>query len=314
MKPHVIALAELPPAILDTLNGDVVIHNLWSAKDKAGLLTSLRDEARGILTTWQKGFDGDVIRALPRLEVISVYGTGEQSNFDLGAARERGVVVTNTAADGTDACVADLTVGLLLGLARRISDADRFVRAGEWPGRRFPLSVNVSGKRAGILGLGYIGRQIARRLEGFDMKIGYCNTSRLNSGDYVFYRTPAELAANSDFLIVSCRGGPETTGLINGDVLTALGPSGLYIHTAQARIYDEKALLDALRERRIAGAAIDTFDDEPSVNPDFFKLDNVLLSPHAGASTGELIRRRCEIAAENLKAHFAGTPLSSRIA
>lgn len=313
MKPDVIIADRVPDLIYQRAEAAFRIHKLWPLADKRAGLAELRDQARGLITTFQAGFDAELLGALPKLEVISVYGTGAQPTFDLPGAKARGIAVANTGTDGTDGAVADLAMGMLLCLARQIARADQFVRAGSWQRRAFSPTVNVAGKVAGIVGLGFVGRQIAKRLAGFDVDIRYFGPRQHPNVPYAYYSDLVKLAADVDFLFVSCRGGPEISGLIDARVLEALGPDGLYIHTAQARIYDEAALIAALQENRIGGAALDTYHVEPKINPAFLGMDNVLLSPHLGAMTQEILDRRCEMVVANLQAHFSGGPVPCRL-
>ena len=312
-KPHVLMVGEVPDLLRRTAAAEFHLHEVSGTGDIGASLSPLRDKVRGLITTIRSGFDRKLLQGLPKLEMISVYGTGLQSTFDIEGAKERGIVLAHTATDGTDGAVADLALAFLLALARRIGPADRFVRAGNWASSKFQLSTNVSGKRAGIVGLGFIGRKIARRLAGFDVEVCYHGRARHHDVDYAFYPDLKKLAADVDFLFVSCRGGAETTGMINADVLNALGHEGLYIHVAQARIYNEVDLIRVLKLKQVAGAAIDTFPGEPNVSEEFLKLDNVLLSPHVGAMTNEVLANRCFGVVRNLQAHFSGHAIVSRL-
>lgn len=312
MNTDVLILDALPAEVVDALHADFTVHRLGHAPDGTALPAEVLQRIRGVITTWDKGFSSDVLALLPRLEVISVWGTGHE-HLDLQAAQERGIVVTNTAADGTDACVADMAMAFALALARRMIDADRFVRSGSWLAERFPLTTHIGRKKAGIVGLGFIGRQIAKRAEAFGMTVVYNGIEPVVGVAYDYVRDLEEMASAVDFLFVSCRGEHDADGMISSGVLDALGSRGYLIHIAQARFYDEQALISALRTRAIAGAAIDMFPNQPEVNPELLKLDNVILSPHIGASTHEVLIRRAELTVSNLKMFFANGSPESRL-
>lgn len=313
MGAELLVVDAVPAASLDALEADFVAHKLWLATDRSALLRRVGNRVRAIVTNWQTGFDAALLAALPHVEIVSVYGTGDQA-LDLPAAKARRITVVNTQQDGTDAAVADLTLGFILVLARRIMEADCFVRAGHWRSAAFAPTTDLSGKTVGIVGLGYIGSQIARRAKAFDMVVCYHDVAAIPNVAYAFCPDLVDMASEADFMVVSCRGGPEANGMINARVLDALGPKGFLIHVAQARFYDEPALIAALRGRRIAGAAIDIFPDEPGIHAAYYDLDNVILSPHVGAITRELLDRRAAIVVRNIKDHFAGRPLSARLA
>lgn len=312
MREDVLIADVVPDEVVAALRADFTVYPLWLINDRSKFFASIGRQIRGLVTTWQMGFSAALISKLPTLQVISVYGTGDQS-LDLEAARSRGIVVMNTAIDGTDACVAEMAMTFALVLGRRVIEADRFVRDGSWLDAPFPATNHFGGKCAGIVGLGFIGRQIAKRAEAFAMTIAYHDVMPLTDVPYQFYPDLNQLAEDSDVLFVSCRGGPEANGMINARILDSLGPRGYLVHIAQARFYDEEALLLALRGRKIAGAAIDIFPNEPKVNPEFLTLDNVILSPHVGAITHEVLARRAELAVNNLKMFFSGGSLTSRV-
>jgi lactate dehydrogenase-like 2-hydroxyacid dehydrogenase len=203
----------VPPAVIDQLRLEFVLHHLWRAEDPNRLLSEVGPHVRGLVTNWQAGFSSELLDHLPRLEVISVYGTGTEK-LDLDAAKARRIAVTNTELDGTDACVADVAIGFAIALARRIIPADRFVRDGLWSKCSFPPTTDFRDKTVGIVGLGFIGRQIAKRAQAFDTSVAYYDIASV-SDEYRYFDDLPSLAKSSDFLFVSCRGGPEANGIIN---------------------------------------------------------------------------------------------------
>jgi lactate dehydrogenase-like 2-hydroxyacid dehydrogenase len=244
---------------------------------------------------------------LPDLEMISVFGVG-YDRYDVAAARARKISITNTPDVLTDD-VADLGIALMLAIARTVPQADKFVREGKWPNGPLPLARKVTGARLGIVGLGRIGSAIARRAAGFDMSIAYTSRNKVADSPYTYYPTPAALAAEVDFLMVITPGGAGTKGLINAEVLTALGKKGYLINVARGSVVDESALIEALKNDVIAGAALDVFEDEPNVPEALREMGNVVLTPHVASATWQTRRAMADLAFGNLQAHFAGKPL-----
>lgn len=263
---------------------------------------SLAEAGAGIViavTTGESGLTGDQIRALPDLRAIVNFGAGYDAT-DVAVARERGITVSNTPDVLTD-CVADMAIGLLIDVLRRLSAADSFVRRGEWEKGPFPLAARVTGKRVGIVGLGRIGRAIARRLEGFDMTILYHNRRPVAGVPYSYVSSVVDLASGCDILVVAVQGGPESTGLISSEVLTALGPRGYLINIARGSVIDEPALVRALSAGAIAGAGLDVFTNEPQVPQKLLAMGNVVLLPHVGSGTQESRRLMADLVLANVR-------------
>lgn len=258
-----------------------------------------------VLTRGPLGFYAEEIAALPHLEIICVIGAGYE-HVDLHAAKARGIMVTNGA--GVNApSVADHAMALLLSLVRDIPAADASVRRGEW---RKNMRPSLANKRLGILGMGAVGMAIAKRAAlGFDMSVSYHNRKPRNDLAYSYCATVGELASASDFLIVATPGGAGTQHLVDKDVLEALGPNGFIVNIARASVISTADLVEALEHKRIAGAALDVFDDEPQV-PDVLKgLCNVVLTPHVAGLSPEASRDTVQLVADNLLAWFAGKPV-----
>jgi lactate dehydrogenase-like 2-hydroxyacid dehydrogenase len=276
-------------------------------QDDPARLAEIAPRIRGIAAAGESVVPRELIAQLPALEVISVFGVG-YDGVDVKAAHERGIPVTNTPDVLTDD-VADLGLALLLSIARRVPQADRHVRDGRWVDGPFMLTRKVSGARLGIVGLGRIGQAIARRAEGFGMSIAYTARSEKPASGYRFFPTPQALAAEVDFLMVITPGGAGTRGLIDASVLAALGPKGFLVNVARGSVVDQPALVQALQQGVIAGAALDVYADEPNVPPELRAMDNVVLTPHMASGTWETRRAMADLAFGNLKAHFAGEPL-----
>ncbi|SEI44798.1 2-hydroxyacid dehydrogenase [Achromobacter sp. NFACC18-2] len=262
-------------------------------------------EIRAVLTRGATGLRADEMAAMPHLSLVCSLGVGYE-NIDLAAAQARGLVVTH--GPGANAVsVADHAMALLLGAARRLPQADAWVRQGHWSGFMGP---QVTGKRLGILGLGTIGLEIARRgANGFGMRVGYFNRRARPESGYAYFDSPRALAAESDFLVVATPGGAGTHHLVDAAVLEALGPEGYLINIARGSVVDTHALIAALSERRIAGAGLDVVDGEPAVPDAFKRLDNVVLTPHSAGRSPEAVAATVALFLENARAHFAGKPV-----
>jgi lactate dehydrogenase-like 2-hydroxyacid dehydrogenase len=281
------------------------MHAYHHAEDKASFLASVGSDIRAIATNGGVGASAALIAACPKLEVISIYGVGYDA-VDLAACKARGIRVTNTPDVLTDDC-ADLAVGMVIALARGIVKAEAFARS-EWKAAAFPLQRRVTGMKAGILGLGRIGVEVAKRLAGFGMDIAYSARSAKDV-PYTYVADPVALAERSDVLIVTALANAETRHLVNAKVLQALGPQGLLINISRASNIDENALLEALEKGELGGAALDVFEGEPNLNPRFLSLPNVLLQPHHASGTIETRKAMGQLMRDNLTAHFAGQPL-----
>lgn len=254
-----------------------------------------------------------LIDALPELKIIAVHGVG-YDKVDVAHARSRGVVVTNTP-DVLSADVADMAVALTLSTLRRLPAAERWLRAGDWAaGGKFPLARSATGLKYGILGLGRIGREIARRLEPFAGEIAWHSRRPVEGVVWRYAPDPIALAASVDVLIVAVPGGPATMGLVTAEVLAALGPEGVLINIARGEVVDEPALIAALTEGRLGGAGLDVFAQEPQVPQAFIDSDRCVLAPHIGSATVEARRAMAGLMIANLEAVLAGreppTPVS----
>ncbi|NWB89955.1 2-hydroxyacid dehydrogenase [Pseudomonas agarici] len=272
---------------------------------RAEAITAHGQRINAVLTRGPLGLFADEIAALPLLEIICVIGAGYEK-VDLHAAAQRGIVVTNGAGANASS-VADHAMALLLSLVRDIPRADASVRRGEW---RKLMRPSLGGKRLGILGMGAVGVAIAQRAAlGFGMSVSYHNRRQREDIGYAYCATPVELAQASDFLIVAAPGGAGTHGLIDRQALEALGPEGFIVNIARASVVLTDDLVSALEQGRIAGAALDVFDDEPNVPQALKGLPNVVLTPHVAGLSPQASEATVKLVAENLLAYFAGKPL-----
>ncbi|SEQ49426.1 2-hydroxyacid dehydrogenase [Arthrobacter sp. OV608] len=297
----VLQVGPLMPIVQDTIAGDygaVRLPDSAQARDEF-----LREHGASFdiaVTSGKFGVGTELMRALPNLRAVINFGVGYDTT-DAAQALERGITVSNTP-DVLNDCVADTAIALYLDVLRGISSADRFVRRGDWLNKgNYPLATKASGKRVGILGLGRIGRVIARRLEAFDCGISYHSRHPVTEVSYRYAASPQELAAGCDVLIVAAAGGPDSEKLVDADTIAALGPKGYLINIARGSVVDEDALVSALLAGRLAGAGLDVFAEEPKVPEDLLALDNVVLLPHLGSGTHETRAAMAELTLANLR-------------
>ncbi|MEU1215569.1 2-hydroxyacid dehydrogenase [Streptomyces sp. NPDC005790] len=295
----VLQVSALLPALEDALSEHFHTVRLTELPDPADYLRDHGKDVVAAVTSARVGVSDAVMDALPRLGAIVHFGVGYETT-DVIRARARGIDVSNTPDVLTD-CVADLAVGALIDVMRRMSAADRYVRAGNWGTTPFPLASRMSGKRVGILGLGRIGRAVAQRLDGFGAQVAYCTRSPVPGVDYRHLPTAEALAEACDALVVTVAGGHGTKGLVSAAVLDALGPEGYLVNVARGSVVDEPALVAAIEAERIAGAALDVFADEPNVPRGLLESDRVVLLPHIASATHETRAAMGDLALRNVR-------------
>jgi hydroxypyruvate reductase len=303
MKPRLLQHGRLMPSLESELAAEFDMHPFWNEADPGAFLAARGEEFVGLVTSARVGADAALIDALPSLKVISSFGVGYET-LDIEAAKRRGVVVSNTP-DVLNDCVADLAFGLLIDVARGMSAGDRFVRRGEWERNAFQFTTRVSGKRLGVLGLGRIGQAIAKRSTGFDMEVRYHSRRPVTGVSWGYEASAVALADWADFLVVACAGGTATRHLVSSDVLAALGPKGFLINISRGSVVDEQALIKALADKRIAGAALDVYEDEPHVPEALLSLENAVLLPHVASGTHETRKAMNNLVVSNLRSYFA---------
>lgn len=307
MRPELLVVTPIYPPTLAALEREYTLHKLWLAPDPDALVAEVAERVRGVVTVGSIGLAPGRIESLPRLETIGCFGT-PHGTVDLAAAKARGIVVTNTPDSITEA-VADIAIGLVVSVMRKISETDRFVRAGKWLAGLPPMGTGLGGKTCGIIGLGAIGGGVARRAEACGMTVCYHGPREKPGVPYPYCADLEETARRADCLVVSCPLTPATRGLVNSRVLDALGRNGFLVNVARGPVVDEAALVTALETGRIAGAGLDVYWDEPHVPPALLAMENVVLTPHIGSSTLEIREARGEKLLANLRAHFAGKPV-----
>ncbi|XP_010521519.1 PREDICTED: glyoxylate/hydroxypyruvate reductase A HPR2 [Tarenaya hassleriana] len=279
----------------------------WTAPENSGFLETHRNSIRAVVGNASAGADARLIDTLPKLEIVSSFSVG-LDKIDLGKCKERGIRVTNTP-DVLTEDVADLAIGLMLSVLRRLCECDRYVRSGKWKSGNYKLTTKFTGKSVGIIGLGRIGTAIAKRAEAFSCPIKYYSRTKKSDVTYKYYPTVVELARESDILVVACPLSEETRRIVNREVMDALGPKGVLINIGRGPHVDEPELVAALKEGRLGGAGLDVFENEPYVPEELFGMENVVLLPHVGSGTVETRNAMADLVVSNLVAHFAGEPL-----
>lgn len=311
-KPEILMMGAYPAWDMAPLEAAYTVHKVWLAEDRDSFIDSHAANIRAIATRGELGASADLMRRLPKLELVSCYGVGTDA-IDLAHARANNIRVTNTP-DVLTGDVADIGIGLALALARQIPAADAYVRSGQWPKANMGLVTRFFGKKIGIAGMGRIGVATARRAAAFDCEIRYFGRSERDELAWAFEPDLVALARWCDFLIVTLAGGAGTAAIINAEVLAALGPDSYFINISRGSTVDETALLAALEARTIRGAGLDVFRNEPNIDTRFLALDNVILQPHHGSGTVETRQAMGKLVRDNLAAHFAGKPLLTPVA
>lgn len=282
--------------------------------DPALVPPAAQPHVQALVTTGSVGASDALMATMPRLSLICCYGTGYE-RIDLAAARKRNIMVTHGAnANAPD--VAEMAVGILLASTRQIVRADKMIRRGDWTKRtpnRFGVIAGLTGGKLGILGLGSIGMEVAKRVKGFDVEIGYCNRNKRSDVDYRYFPDVMALATWADYLVVCLRSDASNRHIINAEVLKALGPRGHLVNITRGWAVDEAALADALRNNVIQGAALDVYDEEPYEGTELLPLDNLVMTPHFGGGTEHAQRRMTALVRANLDAHFAGESVVSPV-
>ncbi len=304
VKPDVLLLKAVAPDLMGALAQTLTLHTVQGAADLDRLIADVGPRIRGLSSGGGSKVDAALYDRLPRLEIVSNFGVG-YDGIDAVEAARRNVVVTNTP-DVLNDEVADLAVGLLLATIRQIPQTDRYLRAGHWRKGDYPLTATLRGRTIGILGLGRIGRAIARRLEGFDVAIAYHGRRKQDDVAYTYYDDLIAMARAVDVLVVVAPASHATRNIVGAAVLEALGPQGILINVARGSLVDERALIEALKSGTIHSAGLDVFAEEPHVPEALTALDHVVLLPHVGSASVHTRQRMGSLMVENLLSWFAG--------
>jgi len=295
------------PIIEETLSkaSNLHLHKVWAAPDHEALVARIAPKVRAIAAAGGHGrIDGALMSRFPKLEIVASFGVG-YDHIDAKWAGEHGIVVTNTP-DVLNEEVADTALGLLLSTVRHLPQAERYLRAGKWLEHGdYQLTPSLRDRTAGIVGMGRIGKAIARRLEAMKVPVVY-HTRRPTDVPYKHYPNLVDMARDADVIIVITPGGAATKNLINADVLKALGPEGILINVARGSVVDEDALIKALKDKTILSAGLDVFADEPKVPQELMDMENVVLLPHVGSASHATRRAMDELVANNIVSWFSG--------
>jgi len=305
-RAEIVVTSRIPPFLMSALQDHYVVHEREHIREP-----QVFGRVRALVGGGEGKIDAGYMALFPALELIAVCGVG-YDGIDVAAAKKRGIMVTHTP-DVLNDDVADLAMGLLLSVARKIPAADRFTRNADWLDGPFQLTRKLSGAKLGMVGMGRIGQAIAKRALAFDMDIAYFARHARPELPYTFVPDLIALAAQSDYLLVITPGGAATKNLINAPVLAALGPQGFLVNVARGSVVDQAVLIEALKKKMIAGAALDVYVDEPNVPTDLRKLDNVVLTPHMASGTVETRKAMSALTMDNLNAHMAGLPVKTPV-
>lgn len=304
-SPEIIMTGPLMAYAADQLRARFTVHELWNAPDRAAMLREIGSRVRGVAGGGAHvRIDGALFDALPRLEMVANFGVG-YDNVDAAEAGKRGIVVSNTPDVLTDE-VADLAIGLLLATVRQLPQVDRYLRAGKWLEKAYPLTTSLRTRKVGIVGLGRIGKAVAHRLEAFGLPIAYHGRSRQADVAYRYYPSLVEMAQDVDTLISVAPGGAATHHMINAEVLKALGPNGIVVNVGRGTVIDEQALIEALKSKAILSAGLDVFEDEPRVPAELIAMDHVVLLPHVGSASVHTREQMGQLLVDNLFSWFSG--------
>jgi len=312
MSDHLLVLAENLNNHLGSLEDRCIVHRYYATQNPDSLLQEVGEKIRVIGTNGHVGCSAELMDQLPKLEMIGSFGVGYDS-IDIDAARQRGIRVSNTP-DVLNDAVAELALGLMISLSRRIPQSDRYVRGGQWPNAEYPLTTELSGKTAGIVGLGRIGKEVARRLQAMKMRVVYHGRNLQANEPFEYFPDLETMAAAVDWLVVCLPGGGSTDRIISAQVLAALGPDGFFVNVARGSVVDENALCECIESNRIAGAALDVFEKEPRVPDILLQSDNVVLTPHAASATTKTRHDMGELVIRNISAYLDGRPLLTPVA
>jgi lactate dehydrogenase-like 2-hydroxyacid dehydrogenase len=307
-KPDVLLVGHKKPVIVGGLEGKVTLHNLIDAPDKEAFLKSIADKVRAIAVSYTADkVDAAFMQRFAKLEQISSFGVG-YDHVDAKWAGAHGIIVTNTP-EVLNEEVADTALGLLLCTVREFPQAERYLRAGKWPQAQYPLTkATLRNRTVGMVGMGRIGKAIARRLDAFGVPVVYHSRNRQAGVNYKYYPKLIDMARDVDTLLVIVPGGPATQNMINAEVLKALGPNGILINMARGSVVDEPALIAALKNRTIYSAGLDVFAKEPQVPKELIEMDHIVLFPHLGSSTEVTRAAMDQLVVDNILAWAAGKP------
>lgn len=310
-KKILLAFHDNGPCGLKQLEEEFEIIRLFEQSDKESTIEKVKNDVVAINCTVGQFITRELIEKLHNLKIIATFSVGFD-HIDLQAAKEHGVKVTNTP-DVLSAETADTGMSLLLAVARRIVEGDKFVRDGKWLKGQLPLGVTLANKKIGVVGLGGIGQMVAKRCAAFDMNVVYFGPREKKDQPYTYYSDLKKMAGDCDYLMLTCPGGEKTKNLVNIDVLQALGAEGILINISRGTVVDQPALIGALQNGIIKAAGLDVFQNEPHIPQELVSMDNVVLLPHIGSATVETRTTMGQLVVDNIKAQLQGTALITEV-
>ena len=307
-KRDVLLIGNAKPVVIEGLDSKVALHRLIDAKDKDAFIKSIADKVGAFAVTYTNERVGpELMQRFPKLEQVSTFGVG-YDHIDAKWAGQHGIIVTNTP-DVLNEEVADTALGLLLCTVREFPQAERHVRAGKWAKGYYPLSkATLRNRTVGMVGMGRIGRAIARRLEAFGVPVVYHSRNPQSGVNYKYYPKLIDMAHDVDTLMLIVPGGPATQNMINAEVLKALGPNGILINMARGSVVDEAALIKALKDRTIYSAGLDVVAKEQHVPQELIDMDHIVLFPHLGSASAATRAAMDQLVVDNILAWAAGKP------
>jgi lactate dehydrogenase-like 2-hydroxyacid dehydrogenase len=291
------------------ISGDIEsrvnLHRLWQAPDREAALARLAPNIKAVIATSHLAVvDAALIRRLPNLQIVASFGVG-YDHIDAAFAGERGVIVTHTPGVLDDE-VADIAMALTIATVRELPQAERYLREGRWRAGTYPLTASLRGRTMGIVGLGRIGKAIARRAAAFGLDVVYHGRHQQVAAPFLYYPTLIGMAKACDILMVAAPGGAGTRHIVNREIIEAVGPAGIIVNVSRGSLIDEAALIDALKERRLLGAGLDVFEHEPEVPEALLALDNAVLLPHVGSASVHTRQAMADLMIDNLKSWLDG--------
>jgi len=306
-KREVLLIGPLKPVVVNGLEAVCTVHKVAEAEDADAFVAAHAAVGAIACSATTELIPGSFMARFPKLQIVSSFGVG-YDHMDVKWAAAHGVIVTNTPDVLTEE-VADTALGLLLCTVRELPQAERFLRAGRWRERGYPLTkATLRNRTVGIVGMGAIGQAIARRLDAFGVPVVYHTRRPRRDVGYLHCPNLIEMARAVDILLVIVPGGPSTQNLINAEVLEALGPDGILINMARGSVVDEPALIKALSEKRIMAAGLDVYLKEPEVPSELLDMDNVVLLPHVGSASVHTRDKMDQLIVDNIAAWAAGKP------
>lgn len=297
-KPDLLMTGPMMQMIQDQLAQRFTLHKLWLAEDKEAMLRQLAPSVSAIASGSHVPCDPALMGRFPGLKIVSSFGVG-YDHVDAAWAGKNGIVVTNTP-DVLNEEVADTALGLLLCTVRQFPQTDRYLRAGKWLEKPYPLTGTLRDRKVGILGLGRIGKAIAKRLDAFGVPVVYHGRTEQKDVAYRYYPSLVEMAKDVNVLLIVAPGGASTHRIVNAEVLKALGPDGILINVGRGSVVDEPALVEALKTKTILSAGLDVFEDEPRVPAELIGMDHVVLFPHVGSASVHTRNAMAQLVVDNL--------------